>query len=69
MNDELYVYMIVNKDNYKFMNSNMFCEDSFNIINGIKFLTKDRAIKYLSGLSIKEDYKVIRVKQTIEECE
>ena len=69
MNDELYVYMIVNKDNHKFMNSNMFCEDCFNIVNGIKFLTKDRAIKYLSGLSIKDDYKVVRVKQIIEEYE
>ena len=65
--DELYVYMIVNKDNYKFMNSNMLCDDTFNIINGIRFSTLKRAEKYLNGLTIKDNYKIVRVKQTIED--
>lgn len=65
--DDLYIHMIVNKYNRKFMNANMFCEDTFNIVKWVKFLTEDRAVHYLNELNIKEDYKVIKVKQIIEE--
>ena len=65
--EALYVYMIVNKENYKFMNSNALCDDTFNIVKGIRFQTYKRAESYLNNFINKENYKIVKVKLTIEE--
>lgn len=52
-------YTIVNSDGV-FMNSNLFCSDTKNIINAIKFRDKEDAEVYLGQL-IKDDFKVAKV--------
>lgn len=65
--DNLESYTIINKYNNKFMNSNMFCDDTFNVVRAIQFLTKDRAEKYLNGLSSGNDnYKIAKITYNIE---